>query len=152
MKIGIASDHHGFKMKKTLIKYLQKKGYEVNDYGTDSLENVDYTKYAFKLGEKVRDKKVEMGIVICGTGIGVSIACNKVQGIRCAKVDNVKEARLTRTDNDSNVIALNGSMPIYRAKDILDVWLTTPFNKIERYERRIKDIAEYEKESRKDYE
>lgn len=144
MRIGIASDHRGYQLKEELKKYLSKKNFEIIDYGTNSTENVDYTTFAFNLGESVVKRDVDFGIVICGTGIGISIACNKVRGIRCAKVDNIKEAELTRRDNDANVLALNGSMPLYRAKDIVDVFFSTNFSGIERYINRINQIIEYE--------
>lgn len=144
MKIGIASDHRGYKLKTKLIQYLSSNNFQVYDYGTNSEEMVDYTKYAFKLGESVARGEVDFGIVICGTGIGISIACNKVRGIRCAKVDNVKEAMLTRRDNNANVLALNGTMPLYRAKDIVDTFFSTNFSGVERYINRIKQITEYE--------
>ena len=105
----------------------------------------DYPKYAFLLCEKVVNQDVNYGIVICGTGIGVSIACNKVKGIRCAKVDNIKEAELTRCDNDANVLALNGNMFAFKAKDIVDVFLKTPFSNKERHIKRLKMIEDYEK-------
>ena len=137
MKVGIACDHGGYPLKEKLKKYLLKEKYEVIDYGTNSLESVDYPDYAHLLCEGINKKEVEYGIAICSTGIGISIACNKVKGIRCAKVDNVKEAKLTRLDNDSNCIALNGSMPTYLAKDILDIFLKTEFSGLERHKRRI---------------
>ncbi len=145
MKIGIASDHRGYNLKTNLIPYLQKKGYEVVDYGTDSLKSVDYPDFGILLGEKVRDQEVELGIVICGSGIGISIACNKVKGVRCAKVNNIREARLARQDNNANVIALNEKMFLFEAKDILDTFLNTPYQEIERYQRRIDKISEYER-------
>lgn len=144
MKIAIASDHRGYPTKQELIKYLSKKNYEVLDYGTNSTDMVDYPEYAFKLGESVANKEVDFGIVVCGTGIGISIACNKVKGVRCAKVDNIKEAELTRKDNDANVLALNGSMPLYRVKDIVDVFFNTNFTNVDRYINRINQITEYE--------
>lgn len=144
MKIAIASDHRGYPLKTELIKYLSKKNYEVLDYGTNSTISTDYTDYAFPLGESVASKEVDYGIVVCGTGIGISIACNKVKGVRCAKVDNVKEAELTRIDNDANVLALNGTMPLYRAKDIVDVFFSTNFSNLEKHIRRINKISEYE--------
>lgn len=144
MKIGIASDHRGFNLKTDLIKYLTKKNFNIVDFGTNSTMNTDYTNYAFILGESVAKKEVDFGIVVCGTGIGISIACNKVRGVRCAKVDNAKEAELTRKDNDANVLALNGSMPLYRAKDIVDVFFNTNFSGVERYINRINQITEYE--------
>ncbi len=145
MKIGIASDHRGYNLKTNLIPYLQKKGYEVVDYGTDSLKSVDYPDFGILLGEKVRDQEVDLGIVICGSGIGISIACNKVKGVRCAKVNNIREARLSRQDNNANVIALNEKMFLFEAKDILDTFLNTPYQEIERYQRRIDKISEYER-------
>lgn len=144
MKIGIANDHRGYKLKTKLIPYLQKKGYQVEDYGTSSTESVDYSDYGILLGEKVRDKEVDFGIAICGSGIGISIACNKVSGVRCAKVNNTKEAKLTRIDNNANVIALNEKMHIFEAKDILDVFLTTEYKEEERFQRRIDKITNYE--------
>ena len=91
MKIGIASDHRGYNLKAKLIKYLSKKGYEAIDYGTDSSESVDYPDFAFKLGEEYNKESFDYGIAICGNGIGISIACNKVKGVRCAKVDSKKK-------------------------------------------------------------
>ena len=145
MKIAIASDHKGYHLKTTLKTYLTKKGYETLDLGTDSVFSVDYPKYAFRLCDVVTKKEADYGIVICGTGIGISIACNKVKGIRCAKVDNIKDAKLTRVDNDANVLALNGSMMAYKAKDIVDTFLKTNFSNEERHIKRLKMIEEYEK-------
>lgn len=144
MKIAIASDHKGYHLKVALCNYLIKKGYDVIDVGTDSEVSVDYPRYAFLLCKTVVDKKADFGIAICGTGIGISIACNKVKGIRCAKVDNVKEAKLTRLDNDANVLALSGSMMNFKAKDIVDAFLKTKFSNSERHIKRIKMIQEYE--------
>lgn len=144
MKIGIVSDHRGFKLKQVLVEYLVKRKYEVYDYGTDSTQSVDYPKYAFLLGEKVSNHDVDFGIAICGSGIGISIACNKVKNIRCAKVDNVDEAYHTRMDNDANILALSGNMPKYKAKDIVDTFLSTDFSNSERHINRIKQIALYE--------
>lgn len=144
MKIGIASDHRGYKLKSKIVAYLQKKGVEVEDIGTFSTESVDYPVYAFKLSTRVVEKNVDLGIAICGSGIGISIACNKVKGIRCAKVDSVKEAKLCRLDNDANILALNGSMPTYKALDIVDVYLNTKHEHVERHDRRIQEITDYE--------
>lgn len=144
MKIAIASDHKGYHLKTTICTYLIKKGYEVIDLGTDSVFSTDYPKYAFALCDKVSKKEVDYGIVICGTGIGISIACNKVKGIRCAKVDNIKEAELTRNDNDANVLALSGKMFAYKAKDIVDVFLKTSFSNEHRHIKRLKMIEDFE--------
>ena len=145
MKIGIANDHRGYPLKNKIIKYLTKKGYEVVDYGTTQEKSVDYTDYAFRIGEAVTLKEVDYGIVICGTGIGISIACNKVKGVRCAKVDNVRQAKLTRIDNDANIIALDGSMKTYKVLDIIDAYLKTPYSNLEKHNRRLKKIEDYEK-------
>lgn len=144
MKIGIANDHRGYKLKLKLVDYLKKKGYEVIDYGTDSTVSVDYPDYGILIGEKVRDKEVDYGIAICGSGIGISIACNKVKGVRCAKVNNTREAKLCRQDNNANIIALNEKMHVFEAKDIIDTFLKTEYKKEERYQRRIDKISKYE--------
>ena len=142
-KIGVASDHRGYKLKQKLTKYLNKKGYTVLDYGCDDKQSHDYPEYGFKLGEAIRNGEIEKGIAICGSGIGISIACNKVNGVRCAKVNNIKEVRYTRLDNDANAIALNGNMPLFRAKDIVDIFLNTNFSNEERHKNRIKMLDNY---------
>lgn len=144
MKICIASDHRGFELKEKLLKYLNNK-YNIEDLGTYSSEMVDYTKYAFLVGEKVRDKEYDFGIVICGTGIGISIACNKVKNIRCAKVNSINDAIMTRKDNDANVIALNGKLDENNAIEFIEAFLNTEFSNIERYQKRIHDIELYER-------
>ncbi|MBR2840837.1 MAG: RpiB/LacA/LacB family sugar-phosphate isomerase [Bacilli bacterium] len=142
-KIGIASDHRGYDLKQKLTKYLTKKGYTVIDYGCDDKQSHDYPIYGFKLGEAIRDKKVEKAIAICGSGIGISIACNKVPKVRCAKVNNSKEAKYTRKDNDANIIAISGEMSTFKAKDIVDVFLKTPFSNEPRHKKRIEMIDNY---------
>jgi ribose 5-phosphate isomerase B len=148
MNIGIANDHRGLKLKQKMTKYLTKKKYNVINYGSDTIENVDYADYVLKLGEGINSKEIDLGIVICGSGIGVSVFANKIDNIRCAKVDNVKEARLSRNDSDANVIALNGTMSTIKAKDLVDTFLKTPFSNEERYIRRIEKITRYEKEKK----
>ena len=144
MKIAIGSDHRGYKLKSKLVSYLKKKDYEVLDLGTDSDKPVDYSDYGIAVGEKIRDKAADFGIVICGTGIGISIACNKVKGVRCARITNKKDAKETRIHNNANVIALNESMFLFEAKDIVDTFLKTKYEPNERFERRINKILEYE--------
>lgn len=143
MKIGIANDHNGVEIKQELTKYLESLGYTVVNYGSDSPESVDYPNYAFKVGEAVSKKEVDFGILICKSGIGMSIACNKVSGVRCAKVNDTWEAEMTRIDNDSNVIAIGYRFPIEDLKEILRVFLTTTHPEAERHDRRISLIDNY---------
>ena len=142
-RIGIAADHRGFEMKQKLTKYLNKKGYTVVDYGGDGLKDDDYTEFGFKLGEGTFRHEVEKGIAICGSGIGISIACNKVRLVRCAKVNNIKEVMWARRDNDANAIAISARMPLYKAKDIIDVFLGTKFSYKERHQKRVSDLNNY---------
>lgn len=145
MKVGIASDHAGYNKKEKLIKYLKKKKYEVIDYGTNSTTSVDYPDYAKKLCNGIKNNEIELGILICYTGIGMSIAANKIDGIRCAKVDNVKEAMLCRLHNNSNVIALSARKCMFELKDILDKFLKTNFSNEERHIRRVNKLVDYDK-------
>ena len=142
MKICMGSDHRGYELKTKIIEALKDK-YDITDLGTYSKDAADYTKYAFLVGEKVSNKEYDYGILICGTGIGISIACNKVKGIRCAKVDSVEDARLTRNDNDANVIAISGKTELSKALEIVETFLTTPFSNIERYIKRLNVIYYY---------
>ena len=144
MKIGLASDHRGYKLKQQLIEELVKRNYEVEDYGTDSEESTDYPDYAFKLGENVAKKNVDFGVAICGSGIGISIACNKVKGIRCAKVSNKEEAEVTRIDNDSNIVAFGEKTSFDEAIAIVKTFINTESSDLEKHKRRINKIKEYE--------
>lgn len=144
MTIGIANDHHGVEIKQKLTNYLMNKGYNVINYGTDNSEMVDYCDYAFKIGESVRDKNIDYGILLCNTGIGMSIACNKVKSVRCAKVSNEYEAKMTRRDNDANVIALSAKISIEKLTKIIDIFLETEYANIDRYNRRINKIDNYD--------
>lgn len=145
IKIGIASDHRGYILKEQIIDRLVDK-YDITDCGTTSSESVDYPDYAFKLGNLVADKDVDFGIAICGSGIGISIACNKVRGVRCAKVDNLEEVIATRNDNDSNIIAFGEKMPLDKALELIDKFITTPASQEEKHKRRREKIKEYEEE------
>lgn len=145
MKIGIASDHRGYETKQILTKYLIDKGYNVVDYGTNSRTRVDYTKYGFILGEKVASKEVECGIAICGSAIGISVACNKVKGIRCGKINTVEEAIHGKERDFINVIAISGEADLELNKKIVDAFLTTKENMVDPvYMDRINQIMEYE--------
>jgi ribose 5-phosphate isomerase B len=143
MKIAIANDHRGFELKTKILQELGSK-YDISDLGTYSTDKADYPKYAFKLGEKVASKEYDRGILICGSGIGISIAANKVKGIRCAKVSNKDEAYYTRRDNDANVISFGEKMPLEEAIEIIETFLNTEFSGVERYIKRINDISLYE--------
>ena len=146
MRIGIANDHRGYKLKKYLVEELEKE-YEVINLGTDYEESVDYPDYAFALGELVSSGEVDFGIAICGSGIGISIACNKVKGIRCAKVSNVEEAKYTREDNDSNIVAFGEKTGEKEALEIVKTFINTPFSNLEKHMRRINKITEYEEKN-----
>ena len=141
MKIGIASDHRGFESKQKLTNYLNEMGYNIIDYGTDSNISVDYPVYAFKVGEAIKNKEIEIGILICGTGIGMSIACNKVKGVRCAKVSTKEEAILTRQHNNANVIAIDENTLDF---DLVLSFLTTEFSLEEKHKRRVAMIDNYD--------
>ena len=143
MKIGIASDHRGYKMKEELKTILDD--YDIIDYGCYSLDMVDYPKYALKLAEEVEKKEVDLGIIMCGTGIGVSIACNKVKGIRCAKIDNKDEARSAKEHNNANILAFSSqSHTAIEIKEMIDVFVNSTFNLDERYIMRIRQVENYE--------
>ncbi|MEI6858143.1 ribose 5-phosphate isomerase B [Psychrilyobacter sp.] len=128
MKIAIGSDHGGFELKEKVINFLTINGYEVLDLGCDSMDSVDYPKYGRLVGEAVVEKKADKGIVICGTGIGISIAANKVKGVRAALCTNTTMAKLTREHNDANVLSMGARMVgDILALEMVDVFLTTKF-------------------------
>ena len=144
MKIGIASDHRGYETKEKIKEYFKNK-YEIIDYGTNSKERTDYPIYGIKLGEKVRDKEVEYGIAICGSAIGISIACNKVKGVRCGKINTIEEAIHGKANDYINVIAISGDSPLEENIKIVETFLNTKENTIDPvYLKRIKQIEDYE--------
>lgn len=145
MKIAIGSDHGGYALKELVKNYLIEKGYEVEDFGAYSTEPVDYPDYAVKAATAVSNGKCDRGIVICSTGIGISIAANKIKGVRAALCADIMCARLTREHNDTNVLAL-GSFVVTEemAYAIVDTWLETDFSNEERHQRRIDKITEIE--------
>lgn len=146
MKIGIASDHRGYETKEKIKEYFKNK-YEIIDYGTNSKERVDYPKYGILLGEKVRDKEVEYGIAICGSAIGISIACNKVKGIRCGKINTEKEAIHAKTNDHVNIIALSGETEIEENIKIIEAFMKSKENTEDPvYLERINEIIRYENE------
>ena len=144
MIIGLASDHRGYLLKEKIKEGLLKNNYEIKDYGTTSQESTDYPDYAFRLGKGVNDKEIEFGVAICGSGIGISIACNKVKGIRCAKVDSLEDVLSSRKDNDANIIALSEKISIEDALLWIKTFINTPCSLEEKHVRRRNKIKEYE--------
>lgn len=145
MKIGIANDHRGLETKQKLTEYLTNKGYNVVNYGTDTQDRVDYTKYGFIIGEKVSSQEVDYGIAICGSAIGISIACNKVKGVRCGKINTIEEAVHGKENDFVNVIALSGTTPIEENIKIVDAFLDAKENTVDPvYKKRVDQIVEYE--------
>ncbi len=143
MIIGVTNDHRGFKLKQKVVKYLDDEGYSVIDYGAMSEDAVDFPDYAEKLGDAVLGKQVDLGIAICGTGIGMSIALNKMRGIYCAKVSTESEAMLSKAHNNANVMAISEDLED-KAYSIIKKFLETPFSNIDRYVRRNEKIRDIE--------
>ena len=128
LKIAVASDHGGFALKEKVKEHLVQRGFEVDDLGTHSEESVDYPVYGKACGEAVASGKADLGVVVCGTGIGISIAANKVKGIRCGLCTSVEMAHLTKQHNNANILALGGiTTEPELALKIVDEWLDTEF-------------------------
>ena len=148
MVISIGADHAAFNLKAVIIEHLKGKGIEVIDRGTYSLDSCDYPDYGIAVAKDVQAKKADRGIVICYTGIGISIAANKVKGVRCALVGSVDAAVLTREHNDSNCLAMGAKYtPNELAIQIVDTWLETEYSNMEKHTRRINKITQYESEA-----
>lgn len=142
MRIALAADHGGFPLKEQIKLYLQQKNYEVLDMGTDAEDSVDYPDYGKRCAEAVIGGKAERGVVVCGTGIGISIAANKVKGIRCALCTSEEMAEMSRKHNDANMLALGGRvLDEHRALVILQTWLDTEFEG-GRHQRRVNLLNE----------
>lgn len=149
MRVAIGSDHAGYALKERVKAELQRLGHDVQDLGTSSAEDsVDYPDYSIAVGERVANGQADRGVVVCATGIGASIAANKVEGVRASVVTSDDTARLTRADNDSNVLALGGKTApsVESALGWLRLWLETPFAG-GRHERRVNKIKDYESRS-----
>ena len=145
MKIAIGCDHGALDLKNQVVKHLEGKGYEVKDFGTYTAASCDYPDFAGAAAKAVASGECERGIVLCTTGIGISIAANKVKGIRCALLSDVMSARLTREHNDTNMMALGaGVVGPKLALEIVDMWLNTEFSHDERHQRRIDKMMAYE--------
>uniref|UniRef100_A0A7V3ZV06 Ribose 5-phosphate isomerase B n=1 Tax=candidate division WOR-3 bacterium TaxID=2052148 RepID=A0A7V3ZV06_UNCW3 len=144
MKIGIGADHRGFFLKEELKKFLEKNNFQVKDFGTFSDESFDYPDVAFPLGEAVKKRKIAKGILICGSGLGMSIAANKIKGIRAALCLNKEMAKMARNHNDANILVLAANFtPLKKAKEIVATFLKEKFEG-GRHLRRINKIKKYE--------
>ena len=145
MKISIACDHGAFDLKETVKAHLTGKGFEVVDFGCHSLASCDYPDMIAPAAKAVASGECEKGIVLCTTGIGASIAANKVKGVRCALLHETWSAKMTRLHNDTNVMALGaGVVGPKMALEIVDMWLNTEFSHDERHQRRIDKMMAYE--------
>ena len=145
MKIAIGCDHGALELKEALLAHLEKKGYEVKDFGTYTAASCDYPDFVAPAAKAVASGECEKGIVLCTTGIGVSIAANKIHGIRCALLSDLMSARLTREHNDTNMMALGaGVVGQMLALEIVDTWLETDFSHNERHQRRIDKVMALE--------
>ena len=146
MKIALGCDHGALELKNLVAAHLQKQGHEVTDFGTHTLDSCDYPEYAAAAARAVADGSHDRGIVLCTTGIGVSIAANKIDGIRCALLSDVWSAKMTRLHNDTNMMAMGaGVVGENLALEIVDTWLGTEFSGDERHQRRIDKLMALEK-------
>ncbi len=145
MKIAVACDHGGLNLKNALIAYLVKKGYEVSDFGTNTFDSCDYPDFALQAAEAVAQGACQRGIVVCSSGIGVSIVANKVPGIRCAHCHDVYCAKYTRYHNDANMLAFGEKViGVGQMEQIVEAFLTSEYEGGERHDRRIAKIKAIE--------
>ena len=148
MKIGIGNDHSAVELKAEIIGFLKEKGYEIVDFGTNSTESCDYPIYGEKVARAVAAGEVEKGILICGTGLGISLAANKVEGIRAVVCSEPFTAKMSRAHNNCNILALGARVVgAELAKMIVDTWLSTEFEG-GRHQRRVDMIMDIEKRNR----
>lgn len=141
MKIALGSDHAGFKLKEQIIAYLNRKKISFKDFGTFTDESCDYSDYAYPVAKAVAANKFDRGILICGSGVGVSITANRVRGARAVNVNDLYTARQSREHGDTNVLCLAGRrLKRDKAMRIVDLWLKTPFSGEARHLRRIRKI------------
>lgn len=147
MKISLGCDHGGLELKNEIKAHLEARGFECRDFGTYTKDSCDYPDYARPAAEAVASGECERGILVCTTGIGVSITANKVNGVRCALLHDKMSARLTREHNDTNMMALGAAVTgEMLALEIVDVWLDTEFSHGERHQRRVDKIMALEHE------
>lgn len=150
MKIAVACDHGGLNLKKALIAYLEKNGHEVKDFGTNTFDSCDYPDFAVLAAEAVASGECERGIVVCSSGIGVSIVANKVPGVRCAHCHDTYCAKYTRLHNDANMLAFGEKVVgVGLMEEMVNLFLTTEFEGGERHNRRVDKITEIEKKYNK---
>lgn len=141
--IGIGCDHGGFNLKQKVVKYLKQKNIPFKDYGTDNTDSVDYPIYGKKVATDVANGTLDKGILICGTGIGISITANKIKGVRAALCHDVFSAKATREHNDANILAMGERViGVGLALEIVDAFLNTPFSNEERHIKRIEMIED----------
>ena len=146
MKLAMACDHGALELKNAMKAHLAAEGYDIEDFGTDTADSCDYPDYAAAAARAVAEGRCQRGIVLCTTGVGVSIAANKVAGIRCALLADPWSAKMTRLHNDTNMMALGaGVTGPNLAFEIADVWLSTPFSGEPRHQRRIDKVMALEK-------
>ena len=147
MKIALASDHRGVEYKKEIIKYLKEKGNLLIDCSKNNTPTDDYPDFAFEVCNKVISKEAEIGILVCRTGIGMSIAANKVKGIRCAKINSIEDATLSRNDNGANVMTFNYTDDMNNIKKYIDAFISAEVINDERHQRRVDKITAYEEKN-----
>ncbi len=145
MFVAIGADHGGFQLKEAVVEHLIKRGIRYKDFGTYSSESVDYAVYAEKVADAIVSGECTIGLLFCGTGIGISIAANKVKGIRAACCSDAFSAEMTRLHNDANILCMGGRVvELEKAIELVDIFLDTPFSAEERHQRRIDQITALE--------
>lgn len=145
-KIAVAADHAGFPLKEPVIKYLKSEGFDVLDFGTNSTEAVDYPDYAEKVGEAIKDGKADMGVVLCGSGVGACVAANKIPGVRAGLCHDTFSARQGREDDDTNVLCMGARVVGESlALEILKAFVKADFSGLERHVRRLNKVISVEK-------
>ncbi len=148
VRLYLAADHAGFDMKEKIKRYFDSKKISYMDLSEKYTKNDDYPDYAFAIGKRVSKNKNNKGILICGSGSGMSIAANKVKGIRAVSAYDEYSAKMSRIDNDTNILGLRGrNFPFSKIKKIVDIWLNTKFSNEERHKRRLRKIERYENEN-----
>ncbi len=145
MKIALACDHGGLELKLAIKQHLETEGFETEDFGTHTTDSCDYPDYAAPAARAVAEGRCDRGVLVCTTGVGMSVTANKIPGIRCALLSDLMSARLTREHNDSNIVALGqGVVGEKLALEIVDTFLATPFSNGERHIRRIAKLSALE--------